>query len=86
MSWNYRVIEKIHKFGDYEEREFSIHEVYYKDISGGDDYDNIESYTKNPVYPTGETPEEFKDMLERYNGALAKPTLSIDILEEMFKD
>ncbi|MET3878841.1 hypothetical protein [Chitinophaga sp. OAE865] len=42
MSWNYRVMKRKNKSGEYE---FGIYEVYY------DEEGNIESWTENPVTP-----------------------------------
>ncbi len=54
LTWNYRVIRQ----DTTDERSYEIREVYY-DTRG-----DIETYTENPVCPSGETLEELVEDLE----------------------
>ena len=76
MSWNYRVIHQILDDGVHQ---FVIHEVYYSDNDG-----IIKSWTANPIYPSGETIEEFSRDLSHYQRALRQPTLEMAELEKMY--
>lgn len=73
MTWNYRVVKHI------DENEvggitsgFFIHEVCY-DNDGG-----IKMRSENPMFPSGETMEEFLDDLECMKRSVFKPVLVLD--------
>ena len=78
MSWNYRMIHQILEDG---EHQFAVHEVYYDDNDG-----IIKSWTANPVYPSGETIEEFSSDLSHYRRSLMQPTLEMAELEAMYPE
>ena len=67
-TWDYRVV---HREVD-GESVYAIHEVYY-DPAGVPTM-----VTENPVYPMGETWEEFQRDLNRYNMAMLNPILEYD--------
>lgn len=65
--WNYRVIRKNHRKTD--SCSYHIHEVYY------DDENNIESWTRSPVEPMGETLAELRGDIHFFLKAFQKPVL-----------
>jgi hypothetical protein len=67
MTWNYRVV---HREIDGEDV-YAIHEVYY--TAGVPDM-----VTENPIYPMGETWDEFRADLNSYNMAMLDPILEYD--------
>jgi hypothetical protein len=69
--WNYRVVRTTTEHYDGEkEASFAIHEVHYSKEG------KPILFTADPMYPRGETLEEFKDDLEKFLSALDKPTLN----------
>ena len=65
--WNHRVIHKYHEKTD--DHTYHIHEVYY------DDNGTIEGWTKSPVEPMGETPNELREEIRYFIKAFQKPIL-----------
>jgi hypothetical protein len=68
MTWEYRVVKKIDRFGRIS---YSIHEVYYED-------DTIVTITETPSLPIGESEEELLLDLNLMLRALKKPTIVYD--------
>lgn len=67
MSWNYRVLRRT--LPGTSEAEYNVHEVYYDEVG------NPMSCTYEPVFPSGETPEELHDDMKRYVAAISMPIL-----------
>lgn len=65
MTWNYRIVKTAFEQGD----RYAIHEVYY------DAHGNPTSRTAEPCCPIGETLEELRAEMERYQKAMEKPVL-----------
>jgi len=65
-TWNYRILRTEHESGDVL---FRIHEVYYSD--GG----TIESWTLDPVLPSGESASELREDIRYFLSAFRKPVL-----------
>jgi len=65
-SWNYRVIRKEHESG---EIHFQIHEVYYSE----DGF--IQSWTVDPVLPSGESLSELREDIRYFLSAFRKDAL-----------
>lgn len=79
MSWNYRVMKRTYKGMNYEEDAYDIYEVYYNDNG------EVKNWSESPTYPHGETLEELKEDIKRYEEALNKPVLDYDELEKKFE-
>jgi len=72
MSWNYRVVRKVHRVDGREEFQYGIHEVYYDD-------DHVPtSCTVDPVTPYGDTEDELAQDMRYFASALEKPVLDYD--------
>ena len=67
MSWNYRVVKKADRLGNY----FEIHEVYY------DDNGNPNGWTEDAIKPYGVDLDDLRWVLEHMVTALDKPVLEI---------
>jgi YD repeat-containing protein len=65
MSFNHRIVKS-------EDGSFHVHEVYY------DENGNIESWTENPVTPSGFDTTELHHDFELHLKAFKKPILVID--------
>jgi len=61
-TWNYRVVRT-------DQHGYAIHEVYY------DEENRLEYFTCEPIYPTGDTYEEFLEDLQNYYYATIHPIL-----------
>lgn len=72
MSWNYRVISYP---VDEETRCLEVHEVYYNEDGA------IGAITEKSVSPYGETEEEFRADMEKFQEALKNPMLKIEEIE-----
>lgn len=72
-SWNYRVIQDIAPNG---ELFYAIHEAYMNDRG------EIWAITTDPVYPSGESPEELRADAENYLKALDAPVVKYDDIPE----
>lgn len=71
MSFNHRVIKTEYiKDDEVIAHNYAIHEVFYADDG------TIESWTENPVAPTGETLGELRSDIERFKSALDKPVIT----------
>lgn len=70
MTWNYRIVRDVHKVGDEEHEEFTIREVYYDD-------GRIVSWTKDPMYPSGDTWIECADNHAMMGRACGQPIVDI---------
>ena len=66
MSWEYRVT----KISGVEE--YAIREVYYDNDS------NINGWSEQPVFPAGDTYQEFVEAMVLYNVAPMKPVVLLD--------
>jgi hypothetical protein len=71
MSWNYRIVRRVHPNG---EAELSVREAYYENSDDAIPY----MITENPCGPHGETLEELQEDLLHIQAALTKPTLEYD--------
>ncbi len=86
MSWNYRVIREVISERPVNEGKvdwFSIHEVYYKDKDGGEDYNNISGWTADAVDIAGESMMEIQETLNMIIACLSKPVLDYTELERV---
>jgi hypothetical protein len=71
MTWNHRVIKSIYDVvGQPDEISYAVHEVYY------DEDGKPTSYTKEPVFPCGDTLEELQQEIERFAEAARNPVLT----------
>ena len=77
-SWNHRVIKRVHHLKNYypdteidnwDEDSFGVHEVFYNDDGV------IDGWTESPVDPHGETLDELKQSIHRFEIATEKPML-----------
>lgn len=69
MSWNYRVIRKIHSRGEEEEPEYKIHEVYYEE-------DGTVKYTSAlPDSIQAQSLEELREVWLSMGASLQKPVI-----------
>jgi len=73
-GWNYRVIKRVGEQPT-DECTYQIHEVYY------DDAGKVETWTNDPVEPSGETLEELREDCLHYSAALER-----NVLVEQQKD
>ena len=73
--WNHRVIRHRNEADEDEPYFYVVHEVHYE-IDG--DSEEVVAWSEEGRAPQGETLEDLKIALERYQAALAKP-----VLEEM---
>ena len=71
MTWNYRVIKKIHKDEKYTEEYYEIHEVYY------DEDGKMHAWSENPCSMFGTSLEELKSDGGYFMEALNKPTIEV---------
>jgi len=77
MTWNYRIIH--HDKADYPD--YAIHEVFY-DKDG-----KVESWTSNPIDPSGESKAEVIRVLEMMIKDIKKaPILTESKLEKAIRD
>ena len=68
MTWNYRVIRKVNKLGEY----FGIHEVFYLEDGEND------AVTQDSIAPYGETLGELKESYELMKEAFDAPVMDYD--------
>lgn len=68
MSWNYRVLKRETKEGEF----FAVHEVFY------DDEGNPKKCTVEPVFPQGTSENDLERRIELYREALEKPILNYE--------
>ncbi len=68
--WNYRMTRESNVDSE-SGYVYAVREVYYED-------DEPKGWTKDPVYPTGETHEDALADLKHYAEALTKPVLDLD--------
>lgn len=68
MTWNYRVICRVHQGETF----YAIHEVFY------DKKGKPGSVTQEPSYPQGETKNELRRDFRHYQQALTRPILEYD--------
>lgn len=71
--WNYRVVR-------IENEWLEIHEVYYRHVDGGENYDNIRAWTECSVSVSGENVDSMESTLTMMRAALAKPILDLAVL------
>lgn len=75
MTWNYRVI----KYDTNKDIVYRVHEVFY------DKNKNIKGFTKEAVFPQGESLEELiSDLQLMINDAKKHPVLSLKELNKKF--
>jgi len=67
-GWNYRVIKREGEQAT-DECTYQIHEVYY------DDAGKVETWTNDPVEPSGEALEELREDCLHYSAALERAVL-----------
>ena len=73
MTWNHRIIRRVHHHSDGTTSEsFMVHEVYY------DDAGRPVSCTEEGVEPYGETLEELVEELKMFSQAAGMPILEYD--------
>jgi hypothetical protein len=71
MSWNYRVVRRVHPNGDVG---FGVHEAFYENCDDAVPY----LITEDPCGPYGETLEELQRDLLYLQAAFTKPALEYD--------
>lgn len=76
MTWNYRVIRHVDKYGEVEDIWFGIHEVFYP----AEDENNLEhaSWTKDATSIVETSSEELLLTIQRIKNSVEKPTLMIE--------
>jgi hypothetical protein len=67
MSWNYRVIRRIEESHVSKQPVYCIATVFY-DADG-----NITTFSADPAWPVGETPEELRHDIELMRQAFERP-------------
>lgn len=77
MSWNYRIVRRVHKIGDAEQIAYGIYEAYYNQAG------NPDGITENPVDPYGEDLTELIGSFELMKKAFDKPVLDYYTLKEV---
>ena len=75
MSWNYRVCHRPTVPGG----GYSIHEVYY------DDEGRISMYSKNPITPFGDLPEELEMDKGQMIDAFNQEPLNLNYVDHLIK-
>jgi len=75
MSWNYRVCHRPTVPGG----GYSIHEVYY------DDEGRISMYSKNPITPFGDLPEELEIDMGQMIDAFNLEVLNLNYVDHLIK-
>lgn len=77
MTWNYRVVKRMHP--DYpDEPSLAIHSVYYEEGLPT-------AVSAKPSYPSGADLDELKRDIERYVRAIDEPTLDYDSFSHQAK-
>lgn len=69
MTWNHRVIHRVHAGSTYTEDTYAIYEVYY------DENGKPTSCTREPTCPIGDTPAELARDLAHFVSAMNQPVL-----------